>query len=58
MMSGIPGMLLLLAATLLGLVPPRIGTNRVHLTGCLLVPITLFFFGLDVPFASFLGALL
>ena len=58
LMSGIPGMLLLLAATLLGLVPPRIGTNRVHLTGCLLVPITLFFFGLDVPFASFLGALL
>ena len=57
LMSGIPGMLLLLASTLLGLVPPRIGTNRVHLTGCLLVPITLFFFGLDVPFASFLGGL-
>jgi putative membrane protein len=57
LMSGIPGMLLLLSATLLGLVPPRIGTNRVHLTGCLLVPITLFFFGLDVPFASFLGGL-
>ena len=31
--------------------------NRVHLTGCLLVPITLFFFGLDLPFASFLGGL-
>ena len=58
LMSGIPGMLLLLAATLLGLVPPRLGMNRVHLTGCLLVPITLFFFGLDVPFASFLEGLL
>ena len=48
LMTGIPGLLLLLAATLLGLVPPRIGTNRVHLTGCLLVPITLFFFGLEL----------
>jgi len=55
LMSGIPGMLLLLTATLLGMIPPRIGTNRVHLTGCLLVPITLFFFGMDLPFASFLG---
>ena len=54
-MTGIPGMLLLLAATLLGLVPPRIGVNRVHLTGCLLLPITLFFFGLEPIMASFLG---
>lgn len=58
LMSGIPGLLLLIAATLIGLVPPRIGTNRVHLTGCLLVPITLFFFGLELPFASFLEGLL
>ena len=55
LMTGIPGMLLLLCATLLGLIPPRIGTNRVHLTGCLLLPITLFFFGLEPSFASFLG---
>ncbi len=57
LMSGIPGLLLLIASTLIGMVPPRIGTNRVHLTGCLLVPITLFFFGLDLPFARFLEGL-
>ncbi len=57
LMSGIPGLLLLLAATLLGLIPPRLGINRVHLTGCLLVPITLFFFGAEMTFASFLGGL-
>ncbi len=57
LMSGIPGLLLLLAATLLGLIPPRIGINRVHLTGCLLMPITLFFFGAELTFASFLGGL-
>jgi TctA family transporter len=57
LMSGIPGILLLVAATLMGLLPPRLGTNRVHLTGCLLVPITLFFFGLELPFASFLEGL-
>ncbi|HEY3420424.1 MAG TPA: tripartite tricarboxylate transporter permease [Methanomassiliicoccales archaeon] len=58
LMSGIPGLFLLLASTLLGLIPPRIGTNRVHLTGCLLFPITLFFFGMESPFAAFLGGLL
>jgi TctA family transporter len=54
LMTGIPGILLLVTATLLGLIPPRIGTNRVHLTGCLLLPIALFFFGLDSSFASLL----
>ena len=58
LMSGIPGVILLAAATLMGMLPPRLGTNRVHLTGCLLVPITLFFFGLELPLASFLGGLL
>ena len=58
LMSGIPGLLLLLTATLLGLIPPRLGINRVHLTGCLLVPISLFFFGAELTFASFLGGLL
>jgi TctA family transporter len=53
-MTGIPGLLLLVAATLIGLIPPRIGTDRVHLTGCLLVPITLYFFGLELPFTSLL----
>ena len=58
LMSGIPGLILLLAATLMGLVPPRLGVNRVHLTGCLLVPIALFFFSLELPFASLLGGML
>jgi putative membrane protein len=58
LMSGIPGVILLAAATLMGMLPPRLGTNRVHLTGCLLVPITLFFFGLELPLASFLEGLL
>jgi putative membrane protein len=58
LMTGVPGMLLLLAATLMGLLPPRIGVNRVQLTGCLLLPITLFFFGLEPIAASFLGGAL
>jgi TctA family transporter len=57
LMSGIPGLLVLFAATLIGLIPPRIGTKRVHLTGCLLLPITLFFFGQEMAFASFLEGL-
>jgi TctA family transporter len=57
LMTGIPGMLLLFASTLLGMIPPRIGVNRVHLTGCLLVPITLFFFGYQLQLSAFLGGL-
>jgi putative membrane protein len=43
--NGIQGLLLLAVSTLLGLVPLRVGVGRVHLTGCLLVPIMLFFIG-------------
>ncbi|HTY47512.1 MAG TPA: tripartite tricarboxylate transporter permease [Methanomassiliicoccales archaeon] len=45
--TGIPGILIATASLLLGLLPPRIGIGRVHLTGCLLLPITLALFGLD-----------
>lgn len=37
------GMLILLVATALGILPQIKGTNRNHLMGCLLVPIILFF---------------
>lgn len=43
--NGIQGLLVLAVSTLLGLVPLRVGVGRVHLTGCLLVPIMLFFIG-------------
>ncbi len=45
--TGIPGLLVAFSALLLGLLPPRIGIGRVHLTGCLLLPIILALFGLD-----------
>jgi putative membrane protein len=45
--NGLPGALVLLASVPLGLLPPRLGVRRVHLTGCLLVPILLFYLGLE-----------
>ena len=48
--SGVPGALVLAVSTILGLVPPAMGVNRVHLTGCLLVPVLLFL--LDVRGAA------
>ncbi|HUV24050.1 MAG TPA: tripartite tricarboxylate transporter permease [Methanomassiliicoccales archaeon] len=43
--NGLQGLLLLGVATLLGMIPPRVGVGRVHLTGCLLIPVMLFFLG-------------
>ena len=40
--NGVPGVLVLVASTILGMVPPAMGVGRVHLTGCLLVPVLLF----------------
>jgi putative membrane protein len=40
-MCGLPGLVLLAACTLVGLLPPALGVGRVHLTGCLLIPILL-----------------
>lgn len=45
--NGLPGLLLLGVATLVGLLPPCLGVRRVHLTGCLLLPLILFYFGLE-----------
>ena len=52
--NGLPGLLLLSVSVLLGLAPPLLGISRVHLTGCLLVPLILFFFGLQEPFIGLL----
>jgi putative membrane protein len=40
-MCGFPGLVLLALCTLVGLLPPALGVGRVHLTGCLLIPILL-----------------
>jgi putative membrane protein len=45
-LTGMRGMLLLSASCSLGLVPPMIGVRRIHLMGCLLVPIALSFLSL------------
>lgn len=54
-LNGIPGLLLLSASVLLGLVPPLLGVSRVQLTGCLLLPLVLYFFGLRDPLLALLG---
>lgn len=43
LMTGPIGFIVLVAATCLGLLPPLIGVKRVQLTGCLLLPIIIFF---------------
>lgn len=53
--NGVPGIIILSVATLLGAVPPAIGISRVHLTGCLLVPLILFFTGWDRVLISLLS---
>lgn len=44
--TGLPGLIVLAVATVLGLVPPAMGIGRVYLTGCLLLPTMLGVFGL------------
>jgi TctA family transporter len=39
LMSGPIGLIILLVATLLGLIPPTVGVRRVHLIGCQIVPV-------------------
>lgn len=43
LLTGSRGLLLLATATSLGLIPPRLGVRRIHLMGCLLVPISVLF---------------
>lgn len=51
---GLPGLLVLGIATLLGLLPPRLGIGRVHMVGCLLLPSALSFLGLEAALLSVL----
>jgi TctA family transporter len=45
--NGLPGLLVAGVATLVGLLPPSLGVRRVHLTGCLLLPLVLFYLNLE-----------
>lgn len=51
---GLPGLLVLAVATLLGLVPPRSGVGRVHLAGSLLLPTCLYVLDLDTAVLALL----
>ena len=53
--TGLIGIAVAVVATLLGLIPPMIGVKRVHLMGSLVLPIILFFSGLDVLVLGVLG---
>ncbi len=41
--SGLLGIVILAVSTCVGMIPPLIGVKRVHLMGCLIVPVILFF---------------
>ena len=41
--SGPFGLLLCVIATLLGILPPKLGVQRVHLMGCIILPVILYF---------------
>ncbi len=41
LLAGVMGLAIALFATLIGLLPPLVGVRRVHLMGCLIVPLVL-----------------
>lgn len=41
--SGLLGLLILAVSTCIGLIPPMLGLKRVHLMGCLVLPVIVFF---------------
>ena len=45
--NGPSGIVVASVATLVGCLPARLGVRRVHLTGCLLLPLLLFYLGLE-----------
>ncbi|HUR24584.1 MAG TPA: tripartite tricarboxylate transporter permease [Candidatus Thermoplasmatota archaeon] len=45
LLSGLPGLAIFVTATAVGLVPAATGTSRIHLTGCLLVPVLFYRLG-------------
>jgi putative membrane protein len=44
--SGVLGLTIAFIATCIGLIPPLIGIKRIHLMGCLILPVILYFFGI------------
>ena len=50
LMTGGWGIALLIVSSLIGLIPLSAGTGRVHLSGCLLVPVLIMQLGLDTMF--------
>jgi putative membrane protein len=50
--TGAWGIFILIISTLIGMIPIGAGTGRVHLSGCLLVPVILMRFNLDSVFLS------
>jgi len=54
LMTGAWGLAILMISSIIGLIPIIAGTARVHLSGCLIVPVLLMQFGLGVVFLSIL----
>ena len=50
LLTGLWGLAVLAISALVGLIPLSAGAGRVHLSGCLLVPVVLIQFGLDALF--------
>lgn len=53
--AGPMGLLILFAATCLGLIPSLLGIKRTHCMGCLMVPVMLYFAGLDRTLLGIIG---
>jgi TctA family transporter len=54
-LAGPIGLAIAAVATCMGLIPPLVGLSRVHLMGVLMLPIMLYFLGLDTIILQFLG---
>jgi len=52
LMTGVWGLAVLAVSVIIGLIPIGAGIGRVHLSGCLLIPVILMQFGLDAMFLS------
>ncbi|QLH75327.1 MAG: tripartite tricarboxylate transporter permease [Methanomassiliicoccales archaeon] len=55
--TGLPGLIMLAASTLVGMVPPAVGVSRVSMTGCLILPLLLSYFHLSHQVLYLLGGL-
>ncbi len=53
--AGLWGILILLTSTAVGILPPSFGVKRTHCMGVLILPVILYFAGLESPVLNFLG---